>query len=114
MEKYDKFFRDKCPCSRTNMQIFGKDSVEEGLPRTIFASVNYLITYQVHLSRKTCHLFHLHYQAGKLVKENLLVCTLTVDNSSLIRRLFKENEALVKVPRDTDLLTLLEIGHGVH
>ena len=64
MEKYDKFFRDKCPCSRTNMQIFEKDSVEEGLPRTIFASVNYLSSALVKEnlssfpftlpSRKTC------------------------------------------------------------
>ena len=37
-----------------------------------------------------------------------------VDNFSLIRGLVKENEALAKVPRDTDLLTLIEIGHGVH
>lgn len=37
-----------------------------------------------------------------------------VDNFSLIRELVKEKEALAKVPRDTDLLMLIEIGHGVH
>ena len=36
----------------------------KNLSRVIFASVNYF-------SRKTCHIFHLHYQ-GKLVKETLL------------------------------------------
>ena len=46
------------------------------------------ITCQVHLSRKTCHLFHLHYK-GKLVKENLLVCT--VGKFSLTSGLVKEN-----------------------
>ena len=40
-----------------------------------------------HLSRKTCHIFHLHYQ-GKLVKENLLVCT--VGKFSLTSGLVKE------------------------
>ena len=43
MEKYDKFFLVKCPCSKTSMLLF-----EQGhLSRAIFASVNYL-------SRKTC------------------------------------------------------------
>ena len=37
-----------------------------------------------------------------------------VENFSLIRGLVKESEALAKVPGDTDLLTLIEIGHGVH
>ena len=68
---------DKCPCSKTSMLVF-----EQGhLSRTIFASVNYL-------SRKTCHIFHLHYQ-GKLVKENLQVCT--VGKFSLTSGLVKEN-----------------------
>ena len=38
MEKYDKFFLDKCPCSKTSMLVY-----EQGhLSRAIFASVNYL------------------------------------------------------------------------
>ena len=82
MQKYGKFFLDKCPCSKTSLLVF-----EQGhFPRTIFASVNYL-------SRKTCHFVHLHYQ-GKLVKEklvteNLLACT--VYDFSLTRGLVKEN-----------------------
>ena len=43
-----------------------------------------------HLSRKTCHIFHLHYQLVKerLVKENVLVCT--VGKFSLTSGLVKE------------------------
>ena len=45
-----------------------------------------------HLSRKTCHIFHLHYQGklvkGKIIKENLLVCT--VGKFSLTSGLVKE------------------------
>ena len=82
MEKYDNFFHNKYPCSKTSMLVFEQGHLSrENLPRTIFACVNYL-------SRKPCHNFHLHYQ-GKLVKENLLVCT--VDNVSLTRGLVKEN-----------------------
>ena len=92
MEKYVKFFLDKYPCSKTSMLFFGQGHLSrKNLSRAIFARVNYL-------SRKTCHIFHLHYQGKlvkeklakeKLVKENLLVCT--VNKFSLTRRLVKEN-----------------------
>ena len=59
MEKYDKFFLDKCPCSKTSMLVY-----EQGhLSRVIFASVNYLSSALVNenlsyfpftLPRKTC------------------------------------------------------------
>ena len=61
MEKYDKYFLDKCPqCSKTSMVVF-----EQGqLSRTIFACVNYLTSALVKenltylpfksLPRKTC------------------------------------------------------------
>ena len=38
MEKYDKFFLDKCPCLKTSMLVFE----QRHLSRTIVASVNYL------------------------------------------------------------------------
>ena len=54
MEKYDNFFHDKYPCSKTSMLVFEQGHLSrKNLPRTIFACVNYL-------SRKTCHIFHLH------------------------------------------------------
>ena len=47
----------------TSMLVFEQGHLSrKNLSRAIFASVNYL-------SRKTCHIFRLHYQ-GKLVKEN--------------------------------------------
>ena len=82
MEKDDKFFLDKCPFSKTSMLVFEQGHLSrKNLSRTIFASVNYL-------SRKTCRIFHLHYQ-GRLVKENLLVCR--GDKFSLTSGLVKEN-----------------------
>ena len=81
MGKYDKFFLDKCPSSKASMLAFEQGHLSrKNLSRTIFAGVNYL-------SRKTCHIFHLHYQ-GKLVKENLQVCT--VGKVSLTSGLVKE------------------------
>ena len=53
------FFLDKCPCSKTSILVFEQGHLSrKNLSRTIFASVHYL-------SRKTCHILHLHYQ-GKL------------------------------------------------
>ena len=59
MEKYDKFFLDKCPCLKTSMLVY-----EQGhLSRVIFASVNYsssalfkenLSYFPFTLPRKTC------------------------------------------------------------
>jgi len=58
----------------------------KNLSMVIIADVNYL-------SRKTCHIFHLHCQGKlvkeKLVQENLLVCA--VNKFSLTRGLVKEN-----------------------
>ena len=95
MEKYDKFFLDKCPCSKTCMLVFEQGHLSrKNLPRTIFASVNYLSgaldkenlsNFPFTLPRKTCQgktcqgelasaysrQFFL-YTRG-LVKENLLV-----------------------------------------
>ena len=43
MEKYDKFFLDKCPCSKTSMLVFEQGHLSrKNLSRAIFASVNYL------------------------------------------------------------------------
>ena len=82
MEKYDTFFLDKCPCLKNSMLVFEQGHLSrKNLSRAIFACVSYL-------SRKTSHIFHLHYQ-GKLVQENLLVCI--VNKFSLTRGLFKEN-----------------------
>ena len=61
MEKYDKFFLDKCSCSKLSMLL----AFEQGhLSRTIFASVNYLSSalsvkenvshFSFTLPRKTC------------------------------------------------------------
>ena len=65
MEKYDKFFLDKCPCSKTSMLVFEQGHFSrKNLPRTIFASVNYfssallkenLSYFPFKLPRKTCH-----------------------------------------------------------
>ena len=42
MEKYDKFFLDKCPCSKTGMLVFEQGNFSrKNLTRAIFASVNY-------------------------------------------------------------------------
>ena len=35
-DKFDKFFHDKCPCSKTGMQVFKQGH----LSRTIYASVD--------------------------------------------------------------------------
>ena len=43
MEKYDKFFLDKCPCSKTGMLGFEQGNLSrKNLTRAIFASINYL------------------------------------------------------------------------
>ena len=79
MEKFDKFFLIKCPCSKPSMS------------RTIFASVNDWSSALV--KENLSYFFHLHYQGKlvkeKLVEENLLVCT--VDKISLTNGLVKEN-----------------------
>ena len=64
MEKYDKFFLDKGPCSKTSMLVFEQGHLSrENLSRTIFASVNYLSSalvkedlsyFRFTLPRKTC------------------------------------------------------------
>ena len=64
MEKCDKFFLDKCPCSKTSMLVFEQGHLSrKNMPRTIFASVNYLSSVLVKenlsyfpftLPRKTC------------------------------------------------------------
>ena len=83
MEKYAKFFLDKYTCSKTSMLVFEQGHLSrKNLSRAIFASVNYL-------SRKTWHIFHLHYQ-GKLVKEKV-VKECTVNKFSSTRGLVKEN-----------------------
>ena len=70
MEKYDKFFLDKYPCSKTSMLVFEQGRLSrKNVSRTIFASVNYLSSALV---KEILSYFHLHYQA-KLFKENLLV-----------------------------------------
>ena len=53
MEKYDKFFLDKCPCSKTSMLVFEQGHLSrKNVQRTIFANVN-------------------NYLTSALVKENL-------------------------------------------
>ena len=51
----------------------------------------------MHLSRKTCHNFYLHYKGKlikeKVVKENLLVCT--ADKGTCQGKLASVNEALL-------------------
>ena len=64
MEKYDKFFLDKCPCSKTSMLVFKQGHLSrKNLSRAIFASVNYLSSALVKenlsyfpftLPKKTC------------------------------------------------------------
>ena len=65
MEKYDKFFLDKCPCSKTCMLVFEQGHLSwKNVSRTIFASVNYLSSallikeilsyFPFTLPRKTC------------------------------------------------------------
>ena len=64
MEKYDKFFFDKCPCSKTSMLVFEQGHLSrKNFSRAIFASVNYLSSALVKenlsyflftLPRKTC------------------------------------------------------------
>ena len=64
MEKYDKFFLDKCPCSKNSMLVFEQGHLSrKNLSRAIFASVNYLSSALVKenlsyfpftLPRKTC------------------------------------------------------------
>ena len=88
MEKYDKFFLDKYPCSKTSMFEQGHLS-RKNLSRAIFASVNYLSSALVKenlsyfpftLLRKTCQgkryqgdLASVYRQQVFLVKENWLV-----------------------------------------
>ena len=76
MEKYDKFFLDKCPCSKTSILVFKQGH----LPRTVFASVNYLSSALVKenlsyfpftLPRKTCQ--GKTWQ-GKLASVNEALC----------------------------------------
>ena len=64
MEKYDNFFLDKGPCSKTGMLVFQQGHFSrKNLSRTIFASVNYLssalfkenlLYFPFTLPRKTC------------------------------------------------------------
>ena len=64
MEKYDKFFLDKYPCSKNSMLVFEQAHLSrKNLSRAIFASVNYLSSALVKenlsyfpftLPRKTC------------------------------------------------------------
>ena len=64
MEKYDKFFLDKYPCSKKSMLVFEQVHLSrKNLSRAIFASVNYLSSALVKenlsyfpftLPRKTC------------------------------------------------------------
>ena len=68
MEKYDKFFHVKCPCSKTSMLVYmlvfeQRHLSRKNLSRTIFASVNYLSSalvkenlsyFSFTLPRKTC------------------------------------------------------------
>jgi len=43
MEKYDTFFHDKCPCSKTSMLVFEQGHLSwKNLSRAIFAGVIYL------------------------------------------------------------------------
>ena len=70
MGKYDKFFLDKCPCSKTSTLVCELRTCQGKTCQGRYLLVQ--IACQVHLSRKTCHIFPLHHQ-GKLVKENLLV-----------------------------------------
>ena len=89
MIKCDKFFLDKCPCSKPSMLVF-----EQGhLSRKNFASVNYLPIALVTENLSVSYIFHLHYQEKlvkeKLVEENLVV--FTVETFSLTRGLVKEN-----------------------
>ena len=64
MEKYDKFFLDKYPCSRTSLLVFEQGHLSwKNLSRAMFAIVNYLSSALVKenlsyfpftLPRKTC------------------------------------------------------------
>ena len=82
MEKYDKFFLDKCPCSKTGMLVFEQGNLSrKNLTRAIFASINYLPSALV--------IFSIYTTKEKFVKENLIVCT--VNKFSLTRGLVKEN-----------------------
>ena len=64
METYDKFFLDKCPCSKTSMLVFEQGHLSwKNLSRAIFASVNYLSSallkeklsyFPFKLPQKTC------------------------------------------------------------
>ena len=64
MEKYDKFFLDKYPCSKTSVLVFEQGHLSmKNLSLAIFASVNYLSSALVKenlsyfpfiLPRKTC------------------------------------------------------------
>ena len=49
MEKYDKFFLDKCPCSKTSMLVF-----EQGYLSRKTLSYFSIYTAKENLSRKTC------------------------------------------------------------
>ena len=64
-KKYDKFFVDKCPCSKTSRLVFEQVYLSrKNLPRTIFASANYMSSafvkenlsffFPFTLPRKTC------------------------------------------------------------
>ena len=91
MEKYDKFFFVRVPCSKTSMLVFVQGRLSrKNVSRTIFASVNYLSSalvkenlshFSFTLPRKTCQ--------EKIVKENMLACK--VGKFSLTSGLVKEN-----------------------
>ena len=89
MEKCDKFFLEKYPCSKTSMLVFEQGHLSrKNLSRAIFASVNYLSSALVKenlsyfpftLPKKTCqgklasvYSQHVFLDMGTC-KENLLV-----------------------------------------
>ena len=95
MEKYDKFFLDKYPCSKTSMLVFEQGHL---LSRAIFASVNYLSSALVKenlsyfpftLPRKTCQ--------GKTCQGELVSVysqQVFFDKGTCQRKLASVNEAL--------------------
>ena len=89
MEKYDKFFLDKYPCSKTSVLVFEQGHLSmKNLSLAIFASVNYLSSALV---KENLSYFPFTLP-GKLVKENLLVCT--VNKGTCQGKLASVNEEL--------------------
>ena len=76
MEKYDKFFLDKYPCSKTSMLVFEQGHLSrKNLSRAILASVNYL--------------------SSALVKENLSYFPFKLPTKTCQGKLASVNEALI-------------------